>query len=348
MRIIPTIELSPNMVLAYNIYDDDRLLLTVGQKNLTKYIGKLTALGINYVYVEDKDSEGIEIPDKINEETRFISKQALINVVKTIQEGGMPDTIALESSVINIMAEILQNPDILISLMDINNSDDYTFAHSINTTVYSLSIAQSLNFSKSKMQILGNGAILHDIGKTLIDPDILYKPDKLTSEEYEYVKTHAELGYAQLKRISSITELSRIIALEHHERLDGTGYPKGLYSDEIHEFSKIVAIADVYDALVSDRCYRKKWTSKQAADYLMKNVGTLFDLNYVSIFLQQIAIYPNGTTVKLSTGETALIKEQNKNMPLRPIVRVIRDKYDNKVDYYDVNLLEELSIIIID
>ena len=162
----------------------------------------------------------------------------------------------------------MKNPDVQVSLSDIASNDEYTFAHSVSTMVYALMIARKLNYSEQMMAVLGMGTLLHDIGKMIVEPSIMYKEGKLTQQEYEYVKMHTMYGYQALRRIPMLPEPARLIAYMHHERLNGTGYPRGLKGDEITEFSKIVAIADVYDALTTDRCYRKKWTANRAMEFL--------------------------------------------------------------------------------
>lgn len=122
--------------------------------------------------------------------------------------------------------------------------------------------------------------ILHDLGKLLLDSKIIFKNDRLTLEEYEYAKSHTTLGYQALQKCTSLTELSRIIALSHYEKIDGSRYPCHSCSKDLHSFIRIVSIADVYDALTPDRCYRKRWTAKQAYDYLIENSSTFSDTEY--------------------------------------------------------------------
>jgi HD-GYP domain-containing protein (c-di-GMP phosphodiesterase class II) len=198
------------------------------------------------------------------------------------------------------------------------------------------------------MEKLAAGALLHDMGKILLDSKIVNKEDKLEPEEFEHIKSHTTLGYEALKKCVNLTELSRIISLYHHERMDGTGYPTGTKAGELHEFTRIVALADVYDALVSDRCYRKKWSSNQAVNYLIEHAESQFDTKLVSVLIKQIAIYPNGSMVRLSNNVIGIVKEQNTNFPLRPIVRVISDAEGNDVDMYEIDLMKILSITIIE
>lgn len=348
MRLVSLSMLKPEMVLAKSIYYRDCLVLKEGINDLERYSNSLKRLGIDYVYIEDAKSYGIEIPDAISEETRLMCKQVLRDTIEDFANKTVIDIQEMSAAVNSVIDDILSNPDVQISLNDIGAADEYTFTHSVSTTVYSLIIANKLGYPRPMMEKLGAGALLHDMGKILLENKIINKAGKLNEEEFEHVKKHTTLGYEALKKCVNLTELSRIISLYHHERMDGKGYPTGTPAAELHEFARIVAIADVYDALVSDRCYRRKWSSNQAVNYLVEHAETQFDLKLVSVLIKQIAIYPNGSMVRLSDNTTGIVKEQNKNFPLRPIVRVVADRYDKEVSPYEIDLMKELSITILE
>ncbi|HWT75834.1 MAG TPA: HD-GYP domain-containing protein [Mobilitalea sp.] len=348
MRLVSLSMIKPDMMLAKSIYYEDCLILKEGVSDLQRFMSSLKRLGIDYIYVEDSKSEGIEIPDAISEETRVSCKKILRQTIDDFENKTIIDLTEMSTTINSIIDEILANPDIQISLNDISSADEYTFAHSVSTTVYSLLMANQLGYSRAMMEKLAAGTMLHDMGKILLDKKILNKEGQLTSEEFDHVKLHTTLGYEALKKCVNLTELSRIIALQHHERMDGTGYPSGCPAGELHEFTRIVAIADVYDALVSDRCYRRKWSSNNAVNYLVEHADTQFDLKLVSVLIKQIAIYPNGSLIRLSNNEIAIIKEQNKNFPLRPIVRVIKDENGNDIEPYEIDMMKVLSITIIE
>ncbi|MGF7142859.1 HD-GYP domain-containing protein (c-di-GMP phosphodiesterase class II) [Anaerotaenia torta] len=348
MRLISLSMLKPEMVLAKSIYYHDNLVLREGTENLERYAKSLTRLGIDYIYIEDNKSHGIEIPDAVSEETRVLCKQVLRQTIDDFATKAVIDISEVSHAISSVIDGIMENPDVQVSLNDIAAADDYTLSHSVSTTVYSLIIGNKLGYSRPMMEKLGAGALLHDLGKALLDSKILNKTDKLTDEEFEYVKTHTTRGYEALKKCTNLTELSRIISLYHHERMDGGGYPTGTPAAELHEFARIVAIADVYDALVSDRCYRRKWSSNQAVNYLVEHSETQFDLKLVSAFIKQIAIYPNGSLVRLSSNAIGIVKEQNKNFPLRPFVRVITDENGVDIEPYEIDLMKILQITIME
>lgn len=348
MRLVSLAMINPDMVLAKSIYYNDCLVLRDGQKDLQRFAQRLKRLGIDYVYVEDSKSYGIEIPDAIAEETRISCKKILRQTIDDFANKTVIDITDMADTIHSIIDDILENPDIQISLNDISATDEYTFSHSVSTTVYSLVIANKLGYTRPMLEKLAAGSLLHDMGKVLLDKKILNKKGRLDPEEFEYVKTHTTRGYEALKKCINITELSKVISLYHHERMDGSGYPTGKPAGELHEFARIVAIADVYDALVSDRCYRRKLSSNQAVNFLIEHSESQFDTKLVSVFIKQIAIYPNGSTVRLSTNETGIVKEQNKNFPLRPVIRVISDKEGQEIVPYEIDLMKILSITILE
>lgn len=348
MRLVSLSMLMPEMVLAKSIYYRDCLVLKEGTGDLERYSNSLKRLGIDYLYIEDTKSYGIEIPDAISEETRLMCKQVLRQTIEEFSTRTVIDIQEMSSAVNSIIDDILANPDVQISLNDIGATDEYTFTHSVSTTVYSLIIANKLGYTRSMMEKLGAGALLHDMGKILLDNKVINKAGKLNEDEFEHVKKHTLLGYEALKRCVNLTELSRIISLYHHERMDGQGYPTGTPAAQLHEFTRIVAIADVYDALVSDRCYRKKWSSNQAVNYLVEHAETQFDVQLVSVLIKQIAIYPNGSMVRLSDHTIGIVKEQNKNFPLRPFVRILADEWGREITPYEIDMMKILSITIVE
>jgi len=148
--------------------------------------------------------------------------------------------------------------------------------------------------------------------------------------------------------MKDMPEQARLISYMHHERLDGSGYPRGLAGEDVTEFARIVAIADVYDALTTDRCYRKKWPAHKAMEFLMERSQTEFDYRLVGLFTQQLAVYPNGSMVRLSDGRVGIICRQSTDMPLRPVVRVLFDAEGNAVTPYEVDMMKILSVTIVE
>lgn len=348
MRLVSTEMLNKSMILAKNIYSGDCLIIKAGYENIYKYALNLQNMGIRYIYVEDRNSKNIQIPDAITEETRVACKQILMNTMNDFTANSSLRLVRLTESVENVISDIMLKKDVQISLMDIGSADEYTFSHCVSTTVYALLIGRQIGYSKKRLEWLAIGTLLHDLGKILLDARVMFKEDFLTATEFEYIKLHSSVGFEAIKDCSNVPRLSKDIILNHHEKLDGSGYPRGLKARQIDEFSKIAAIADVYDALTSDRCYRKKWPTNKALDYLIENSGTMFDADLVRVFMQQVAIYPNGSMVRLSDGRIGLVKEQNSSVPLRPVVRVYADKNEKYIPLEEINLMDVLSLTIVE
>lgn len=346
MRLISTEMIEDEMVLGRDIYRENCLIINKGATKISRYIPNLKNMGIRYIYIEDKNSKGIEIPDAVTEEARNNCKSALEKTVLDFKKNYKFKLEALQAAMKRILMEVNTNKDVQVSLIDICSTDEYTFSHSISTSVYALLMGRALHYSDKQMQELSIGAVLHDIGKILIDTDATFESRKLTDEEFEIIKLHTVSGYEALKEVTSISEASKQIILQHHERLDGSGYPDGIMGYEASEYAKIVSIADVYDALTTDRVYRKKWPTNKAIDYLIENGGTKFDPDLVRIFIQQVAVYPNGSLVRLSDGMIGIVEQQNQNAPLRPIIRVIENKNGEKIKPYRLDMMQVLSVTI--
>ncbi len=235
-------------------------------------------------------------------------------------------------TIISVVEDMLKtvffNQDHLLLLTGFRTSfNTYDYAHSLDVCIYSLITAKAMGLSQDKCLTLGLGALLHDIGKTKVPDQILLKKGKLTFKEFQEVKKHSAYGFQLLQQQSRRIDptVCRIV-LEHHERCNGSGYPNQLQNKEIHQFSKIVAVADIYDALTSDRIFKKKILPHEAAEYLLSVSSSELDPEITRIFLKNIAIYPKGCQVLLNTNQVAVVQDSYLKMPLRPLVQILTDK----------------------
>jgi HD-GYP domain-containing protein (c-di-GMP phosphodiesterase class II) len=346
MRLVLTENLKEDMELAKPIYENGNVLLNRGVKNLYKYKKKLLEMGIKHLYIEDKYSYNIEINEAIKDSTRRNGKRIVANTFDKIKNGFLDlNTQELKGVVEDITDELVLNEDVLLNLVSLKSTSNYTYEHSVNVSVICIALGKMLGYSKNELYKLGMGGMLHDVGKTLVPAEILNKPARLTDYEYQVMKNHPELGFNYLQQIESISPLSRIVVYSHHERVDGSGYPRGLKEDEIHEFARVAAIADVFDALTSDRVYRDRWPTYKAAEYIMNHTEELFDYQLVKKFLPQVSFYPNGSEVILSSGYRAVVKDQNVGFPTRPVLRLIEDDEGNELDK-ELDLLKHMNIVI--
>ena len=234
---------------------------------------------------------------------------------------------AVSEVVENMTDSILRNPDALTSLTRLKQFDEYTFFHSVNTSALALSVGRHLGYDRTSLLQLGTGTLLHDIGKTLIPVEILNKPGRYEADEFEIMKQHALRGAEILSNTTGLTDMCLKPALEHHERVDGTGYPHRRSRIDLSQFGLIAAIVDIYDAVTSDRCYHKGKTPHDTLQLLYR-LGTEGHVDGVLVqqFVQVVGVYPVGSCVALNTGETGIVKQFNHHAPIRPLVVLVTDE----------------------
>ena len=194
----------------------------------------------------------------------------------SIRYGNSLNVMPVRNSVCKMIDELMDVSDTMVNLQDLKSNDQYTFSHSVNVCVLSLITGISMKYGEEKLRELGIGAMLHDVGKTRIPSEILNKPGSLTAEEFDIIKKHTSYGYELLKKSKELSTYASYIALTHHERYDGEGYPLGLRGEELHEFARIVSIADVYDAITSDRVYKKRSNINEAVEYFVELINEGF------------------------------------------------------------------------
>jgi HD-GYP domain-containing protein (c-di-GMP phosphodiesterase class II) len=246
-----------------------------------------------------------------------------------------------------LVEEVLQSPDAIMNLMDIKSFDDYTFTHNINVATICLLIGQALGMPKDEMNDLGSGALLHDVGKLKVPLSILNKEGKLTDQEFAEMRMHPSYGYEILTRSRGISERARMVALQHHEKFQGGGYPKRLKGNEISLFARICAIADVYDALTTDRPYRIAMSSYQAMKILNSGIDNHFDPKILGAFIRKFSLYPAGSMVALNDGSYALVLKNNAGSVIRPVIKIVMDSSGRRLkDRIEINLLEYKDLFI--
>ncbi|MBZ4646615.1 MAG: hypothetical protein PWR27_1321 [Petroclostridium sp.] len=350
MRKISLSNVQSGMKLARSIYTENgHILLGAGMELKQAYINRLKDCNISEIYIEDEISKDIDVRDVINERTRVEAKALIKNIMDECKTTSHFTSDRVKSMVNRIIDELLENKDILVNLSDLKTVDDYTFAHSVNVCVLSLITGIRLGLNQLRLRDLGVGALLHDIGKVVIPEEILKKPSQLTDDEFEKIKQHTVLGYQMVKDNPNISASSAYIVLGHHERFDGSGYPLKIKGENIHLFARIVAIADVYDALTSDRVYRKKIKVHEVIEYITALGAQQFDKTILQCFVRNIALYPVGTGVLLSDGAKGIIVDVNRELPTRPIVRIIYNNNGQKADAFtEIDLTKRLNIMIVD
>ncbi len=342
MRFVPANCLREGMKLGQTVYgrNEERLLIA-GTTLTSKYIKSISKMMLNGLYIDDDISKDIEIKNVISEELRSETTKCIRSLFVCVEKDTVPVNInSISNRVENIVEELLQHKNMMVNMIDLKVFDDYTYSHSVNVAVLSIIVGVTMGLNKKELTKLGLGALLHDIGKVFIDKDIINKPGKLTSEEFDSIKMHSKLGYEYVRDRFQLPVKSYIAVLDHHERYDGSGYPNKKMGDEISDFGKMVALADVYDALTSERPYRKALPPSEAMEYIMGNSQVHFDPELVDVFAKKVAPYPIGTLVRLSNGMTGLVVENYEAFCLRPKVRIIREN-GKPVKLYEIDLKED-------
>lgn len=318
--------LQEGMMVAKNVYNSEGLLLvSAGTILAESSIPKMQRMGIGSVYICNPLFEDLEVPELINIDTRIRTIQALQSVVRKFQKTNELDIEPLKGAAKSLVAEIIINREAMIHLIDLRSFDDYIIAHSVNVCILSLLTAVSMDYTEAKLLDLALGSLLHDLGMTTIPEEILAKVGSLTPEEQKVVQRHAETGFSVVRKLRDLSVPAAHVAFQHHERFDGKGYPRALQGCEIHEYARITAIADLFDALISDRPYRKGLLPHEAYEILMTLGGSYVDRDILAIFLAHVAIYPIGSVVQLGSGEIGIIVKVFPKLQSRPVIRLLTD-----------------------
>ena len=260
---------------------------------------------------------------------------------ETAQVEGKPDPNAGRGIVESLAQAVAQNRTALLALTALKNYDDYTFTHMVNVSILTMGQARGLKVEGALLREFGLSALMHDIGKVKTPTEILNKPDKLDEREFEIMKRHTVDGAEILRRTPEMPTLAPIVAFEHHLRLDGTGYPNGVKRGQLNLATMLCGIADVYDAMRSQRTYQQAFPTDRILAVLQRNDGTQFDQNLVRRFAQLVGIYPAGNLVRLKTGEIAVVLKAYAPDPYRPRVKVLRGRDNVDLERpYDINLWE--------
>ena len=295
----------------------------------------------------DIESHLTPLPERISKEAQNVYKDSL-NAIKFFYE--KPEIIT-SKEIYNTMVtagkitgEILRDPQILLQISVLKAFDNYTFSHAVHVAIYASTLAKFLNFPKEDIEQICLAALLHDIGKVDIPKQIINKPGELTPEEFVVMKEHVTHSYRRVKEFDNLSEDVLKAIHQHHERMDGEGYPRQLRGDEIHKWARVIAVADVYDAVTTDRVYQNSLLPHVGAEVIMGSVGQL-DYEYIQAFFQNMPIYPVGSKVRLSTGEKGVVSGSYPSMHIRPVVDVTDDGGDV---VRRVFLSEELETFIVE
>ena len=347
MRFVPTYCLREGMILGDNLYNNyGDLMLTKGTYLTQEYVRAIERLQYNGVYIEDDISKDIQIINIINDSVRAQTVKGIKDIFIHCEKGSpkvKTDIKAAKLQIEKIVDEIFSNKHLMVNMIDMKVFDDYTYYHSVNVAVLSIVLGVAMDMDRDELCHLGFAALLHDIGKVFINKDILNKGGKLTPSEFEEIKTHSLLGCNHIKKGYGVSNSSYMGILDHHEKYEGGGYPNNLKGDKISRYGRIIAVADVYDALTSDRPYRKALLPSDAMEYIMASTMSQFDPKIVEAFVRKIAPYPIGTCVRLSNGLTGIVVENYEDLCMRPRIRIFMEQGE-EVEPYEIELADYQSL----
>ena len=373
-------DITPGMILESDIFKEGRIdglpLLRKGSEVTAKFIYSLKKLGIDHLYAKDltikKSTQGskhgkmdkhqniLNLPmEKSKSVIKPKTKDEILNISKNLHVSlsGMDlEEIGkvvseLDSVMSQVLSEFPENNAGNINVHQLRSEDDSfyerAYKHSMSVSVISMALGQFLSLPKEEILRLGKCAALHDIGMLLSPEEILRKPNSLEDHEFEIVKKHTTLGYNTLRKLNiTDKDICEGIAC-HHERLNGQGYPLGLKGEKIPLWSRIIAVADVYDAMTNPRPHRSPLSPSEVCDYMMANVHTSFEYDIVMALFRRIEFYPVGVYVELSDKSVAVVLDNSKSK-LRPIVHLITSNshvdLKNDPNYADVNIARTIKL----
>lgn len=332
-------ELYPGLTVAKPVFGrDGNILLEEGVVLASEHLQKLIIWDIDEIWVTGFLEEDFE---KTEAEERELKKgfvrtheravAAIMAQLANMRRGQPMEEAALEEHVFNLFDRLTLDRNLMLNMTLLSRVDDYQFSHCVNVALFSMVCGKHLGYSDLEQINLGKAAFMHDLGMVLLPQETWWHDRALTEEEREVVKSHANLGYEAAQKAGLPKEVCDVIR-NHHEFADGTGYPRGLKEDEMDEYSQIVALANVYEGLTSVRPYRERtFTPAEAWRYILTRMKSCFSMKILRAFMGQMAIYPIGSSVRLSTGESAVVVGTNINKPFRPIVKVLYDDTGDRV-----------------
>lgn len=313
------------------------LLLRAGERLTPSMVRHLEQRGVSQVYVNDAYLPDIAPDADVDEGTRELVNATLHKAMDSVAEGDALDVGPVRLAAAGLRRELGAKPSVLFSLSRLRAVDEATVQHSVNVAILAMLAAGHFGLTDEERTMLGLGALLHDIGKSQVPVDVLRKPGPLNEAEWVQMRRHPELGHRLiLARAGGVEPRVAEVALCHHERLDGKGYPVGLKDTQIGLFARLAMVADVWDAMVSARWYKPSFPFAYVASYMRSNRG--FDPEAVEALLARVALFPTGSLVRLTSGSLAWVVGQDPHRPAMPVVMILTDTNGGPVTPYVAEL----------
>ncbi len=351
MNKISVDKIRDNDILAKEIYTETgTVLLPAGTKLKRIYIAKLKELNIDEVSIEDNaDKDSNIISQSVEERVKKHCESTFTETIQRYSTNTSDELVELVQIANEIITDILSNPQVLYNISLERDKSEVTYAHSLNVSALSVMIALKMKIDKKKTRDIAIGAMLHDLGIVFLPKEYLDMViEDTTTENKKKIMKHVITGYSELDAQKWLSCISKDIVLYHHERCDGSGYPFHLKGERISTPVKIVSICDEFDSLAYG-FMRKKMKVHEVLDYILSNAGVKFDFEAVKAFVGSVAAYPNGTKVLTNENEAGIVVRQNEDLPLRPVLRIIRHSdgsvYEQPIEK---DLTKYLTVKIID
>lgn len=340
MRLVPTHCIPEGAVLAESLFTlDGQILLKEGVKLTPSLVQRINQNSIHMVYVLDKHSQG-EITRLIDPSLRqkgYLTIKRIFDAAGYKRHDGThePKSIFemmddLKDLMEDVLYEVSHVKEKQLEYIDIKNVNSYLYSSALNVAILSVLIGWELGLNGDPIKELFIGAVFHDIGLAFLPKEVLYKTEALTMEDKMLVINHPKTGHHYLKDHNFLSAYVKVMAFQHHEHLDGTGYPNRTSGSDVHLLAQIVGIADIFDAMTSDRPYRKALPVSEAIEYLMGTAGRHYDLKLVNALVKKVNPYPVNTLVELSDGSIAVVVSVDPTLPLRPYLKRIHPKPTSK------------------
>lgn len=311
MQYLRIEHISPDMKLAKAVVGDDgRLLVGAGSNISATILKRLTSMGFQGAYIDTPGFEDIVIEDVICDELRA-------EAFDSLYKGDIMTSVSIAK---RIVKEMKYKDTLKLDLLDIKNNKNYEYKHCVSVAVYAIAIGVGCGLTEEQLENLAVAGLLHDIGKFDVKKRVLNTKHIYNDKEMDEMKKHPMYAYEDLKDYTAVSSVTRNSILFHHENLDGTGY-YNITADKLGIFPRILRVADTYDALTAQRKHRSAYSPSYAMDYIMSNVGTMFDKEVVDVFSREFPIYPTGFTFKLSNGKYAVVASNESNS-IRPKIRL--------------------------
>lgn len=346
MRLVLLEQVRLPATLARTIYDDEgKTILTKGTLLNDCYLNRLKELDVRYLYV-DEGLAHMEVDEIASEEVRQLAVRTAKETLLKVRAGESLESRNMRIYIVDLLQEIMLDKEVMVHLIDIFSLKDHTFAHSVNVCALSLLTGLAMGYNYQQLRELAIGALLHDIGKATVIDCIVNSKHLFAIEEHKIMQKHAECGYQLLIKADKLPASAAEVAWQHHERCNGTGYPEGLKKEEISEFARVVAVVDVYEALSTDRPYRKRFGPHEVMKIIKSGEGVDFDSEITAAFLGALIPFPLGSHVILNDGSEGIVVSIDKSFSARPRVQLIGHNGQEIKDIRIIDLLQKQQLFI--